>query len=103
VGGWSGYIVEHMNTSTLDKREHVTCLNIWLEKFIFYGKSFDPTSSFQIIVEHLAIGSSIPLELYTILRQVSVNLPTGRPIGTPGGPWWFINMWLNLHLHNSLE
>jgi hypothetical protein len=34
---------------------------MWLEKIVFCGKSFGPTSNYQIIDEQLAIGSSIPL------------------------------------------
>jgi hypothetical protein len=76
-----------------DAREHVAFLNMWLEKFIFCGKSFGPTSNFQIIDERLAIGTSIPLvkyllgAVYHLLHHVSVNLSTGTPTGTLGGPW----------------
>ena len=31
------------------------------------------------------------------------KLLLGEPIGNLGGPWWFINMWLNLHVHKRLE
>ena len=27
----------------------------------------------------------------------------GQPIGNFGGPWWFINMWLSLHMYKRLE
>jgi len=27
----------------------------------------------------------------------------GEPIGNLGGPWWFINMWLNVHMHKCLQ
>jgi len=27
----------------------------------------------------------------------------GEPIGNLGGPWWFINMWLNVHMHKRLR
>jgi hypothetical protein len=33
---------------------------------------------------------------------VAVSLSTNSPIGS-GGPWWSINMWLNLHFWYSLE
>jgi len=26
----------------------------------------------------------------------------GEPIGNLGGPWWFINMWLNVHMYKRL-
>jgi hypothetical protein len=109
VGGWSGYISEHMKEGTVTDREHVAFLNMWLKKFVFCGKSFGPTSNYQIMAEQLAIGSSIPLGkyllgvVYNLLHQVVVSLSTNSPIGTLGGPWWFINMWLNLHLRDRLE
>jgi hypothetical protein len=51
VGGWAGYITKHMKDGTVSDREHVAFLNMWLEKFVFYGKSFGPTSNCQIIAE----------------------------------------------------
>jgi hypothetical protein len=82
----------------------VAFLNMWLEKFVFCGKSFGSTSNYQIVAERLAIGSSIPLgkyllgAVYNLLHQVVVSLSTNSSIGTPGGLLWFINMLLNLHL-----
>jgi hypothetical protein len=93
VGGWSGYITEHMKDGPVGDREHVAFLNMWLEKFVFCGKSFGPTSNCQIIAERLAHGSSIPLGkyllgvVYNLLHQVAVSLSTKSPIGSPGGPW----------------
>ena len=31
------------------------------------------------------------------------KLLLGEPIGNLGGPWWFINMWLNVHRHKRLQ
>ena len=31
------------------------------------------------------------------------KLLLGEPIGNLGGPWWFINMWLNVHMHKRLR
>jgi hypothetical protein len=101
-GGWSEYITELMKDGTVSDREHVSFLNMWPEKFVYCGKSFGPTTNYQILAEWLAIGSSIPLgkyllgAVYNLLRQVAVSLSTNSPIGS-GGPWWSINMWLNLH------
>jgi hypothetical protein len=109
VGGWAGYISEHMKDGTVSDREHVAFLNMWLEKFVFCGKSFGPTSNCQIVAERLALGSSFPLGkyllgvVYHLLHQVSVSLSTNSPIGSLGGPRWFINMWLNLYLRDKLE
>jgi hypothetical protein len=41
--------------------------------------------------------------MYQLLHQVSVKLSAGEPIGNLGGPWWFINLWLNLHLETFLK
>jgi len=27
----------------------------------------------------------------------------GKPISNLGGPWWFINMWLNAHMHKRVQ
>ena len=40
---------------------------------------------------------------YHLLHQLTKKLLLGQSIGNLGGPWWFINMWLNLHLHKRLE
>jgi len=34
---------------------------------------------------------------------VAKKLLLGQPIGNLGGPWWFINMWLSVHMHKRLE
>jgi hypothetical protein len=79
MAGWARYIVEHMKDGTISDREHVTFLNMWL-KFVFSRKSFSPTSNYQIVVEQLAPGSSIPLDkyllgaMYNLLHQVAVSL-----------------------------
>jgi hypothetical protein len=48
VGGWFGYIVEHMKEGTIKNRGHVAFLNMWLEKFVCCGKSFGPTYNYQM-------------------------------------------------------
>jgi len=40
---------------------------------------------------------------YHLLHQVAKKLLLGEPIGNLGGPWWFINMWLNAHMHKHLQ
>jgi hypothetical protein len=109
IGGWSGYIAEHKKEGTMGHMEHVAFLDIWLEKFVFYGKTFGTTANYQMVAEQLAAGNCTPLggyllgAVYNLLHQVSVSLSTNSPIGILGGPWWFINMWLNLHLRDRLE
>jgi len=34
---------------------------------------------------------------------VTEKLLLGEPIVNLGGPWWFINMWLNAHMHKRLQ
>jgi hypothetical protein len=72
-------------------------------------QNFCPIANYQIVVEQLVAGNCIPLGkyllgvVYHLLHQVAFSLSTNSPIGTPGGPWRFINMWLNLHLRDRLE
>ena len=59
-------------------------------------------------VERLANGGRFPLgrcllgSVYHLLHQVAEKLLLGQPIGNLGGPWWFINMWLGVHMHKRL-
>jgi hypothetical protein len=79
-----------------------------LEKFIFCGKTINPTTNMQSIAESLATGHLIPLgkhllgSVYSVLHQVSVKLSAVQPIDNLGGPPWFINLWLNLYMHKVL-
>ena len=34
-------------------------LNMWLERFIFYGSSCGPTYNHKLVVEHLVVGKAI--------------------------------------------
>jgi hypothetical protein len=61
IGRWSGYITEHKKEGTVGQREHVSFLNMWLEKFFFCGQTFGPTANYQIVAELLAAGNRIPL------------------------------------------
>jgi hypothetical protein len=80
VGGWKGYIEHHARTGLVNDREHTAFLNMWLEKFIFCGKTVGPTTNMQSIAEPLAIGHLIPLgkhllgSAYSLLHQVFVKL-----------------------------
>jgi hypothetical protein len=52
---------------------------MWLEKFVFCGKSIGPTSNYQIVSELLVTGNHILLgihllgAIYNLLHHVSVN------------------------------
>jgi len=108
IGGWSGYIQKYQRTRPVGQREHVIFLNMWLDKFIFYSRSVGPTSIYLSAAERLADGGRFPLgryllgSVYHLLHQVTQKLLLGEPIGNLGGPWWFINMWLNVHMHKRL-
>ena len=68
-----------------------------------------PTSVYLSAAEKLANGGRFPLgryllgSIYHLLHQVAKKLLLGQPIGNLGGPWWFINMWLSVHMHKCLE
>jgi len=82
---------------------------MWLDKFVFCGRSAGPTSVYLSAAERFANGGRFPLgryllgSAYHLLHQVAKKLFLGQSIGNLGGPWWFINMWLSLHMHKRLE
>ena len=109
IGGWSRYIQKYQKIGLVGQREHAIFLNMWLDNFIFCGRSVGPTSVSLSAAEKLASGGRFPLgryllgPVYHLLHQVAEKLLLGQPIGNLGGPWWFINMWLNVHLHKRLR
>jgi hypothetical protein len=109
IGGWKGYILKYAKTGSIDTREHTAFLNMWLEKHVFCRKSAGPTTNPLALAETLTSGNAVPLgkhllgSVYQLLHHVSVKLSAGEPIGNLGGPWWFINLWLNLHLKAILK
>jgi len=109
ISGWSRYIQKYHRTGPVNIKEQTTFLNMWLDKFVFCGRSAGPTSVYLSAAERLANGGRFPLgryllgSAYHLLHQVAKKLLLGQPIGNLGGPWWFINMWLSLHMHKRLE
>jgi len=108
TGGWSGYIQKYQKTGPVEQREHAIFLNMWLDKFVFCCRSVGPTSVYLSATERLADGGRFPLgryllgSIYHLLHQVTEKLLLGQTIGNLGGPWWFINMWLSVHMHKRL-
>jgi len=109
IGGWKGYINLYSKTSgSVTPKEHTAFLNMWLDHYIFCGKSVGPTTQYQMLAEHLAGGNNFAIGkhllglVYRLLHEVSVRLRHNRQIGNLGGPWWFINLWLNNHLQNVM-
>ena len=108
IGGWSGYVTKNMKTGSVTVREHTAFLNMWLEKFIFCGKTTGPTNNTLKMAETLASGNPVPLGkhllglVYHLLHQVSAKLRADQPISNLGGPWWFIQLWLNMYMHKTI-
>ena len=108
IGGWSGYIQKYRKIGLVGQREHAVFLNMWLDKFVFCGQSVGPTSVYLSAAKILADGGRFSLgqyflgSVYHLLHQVAEKLLLGQPIGNLGGPLWFINMWLSVHMHKRL-
>ena len=108
IDGWSGYIQKYQKIGSVGEREHAIFLNMWLDMFVFCDRSVGPTSIYLLAAERLANGGRFPLgryllgSVYHLLHQVAEKLLLGQPIGNLGGPWWFINMWLSVHMHKHL-
>lgn len=109
VGGWKGYIAAHSRIGLVDERERIAFLNMWLEKFILCRSTCGPTTNMQSMAEWLISGSKIPLgkhllgAVYHLLHQVSARLATNQTPSTIGGPWWFIQLWLNMHIRKAIN
>ena len=61
------------------------------------------------MVERLAADNEIPLRKYLLgfayhlMQQVSVQLLKNEPVHTISGPWWLIQLWLNLYMHKIVK
>ena len=81
---------------------------MWLEKFIFCGKTAGPTNNTLKMAETLASGNPVPLSkhllrsVYHLLQRVSAKLRADQPISNLGGPWWFIQLWLNMYMNKAM-
>ena len=108
AGGWRGYMTLCRQTGTVQAREHVAFLNMWLERFVFCGRTIGPTTNFQAIAERLAQGDRLPLgryllgATYHLLHEVSMKLSAGQPVGNIGGPWWFLQLWMATYYYKAM-
>ena len=106
--GGKGYVTKTMRTGSVSLREHTAFLNMWLEKFIFCGKTVGPTNNTLKMAGTLASGNPVLLgkhllgSVYHLLHQVSAKLRADQPISNLGGPWWFIQLWLNTYMHKTM-
>ena len=107
---WASYILNHIGDgSIVDERGHVAFLNMWLEKFTFCGSSCGPTYNHKYMTEHLVADNEILLGKYLLgfayhlMHQVFVQLLKNKPVETIRGPWWLIQLWLNLYMHKIVR
>ena len=91
--GWASYILNHIRDKpTVSERAYVAFLNMWLERFIFYGSSCGQTYNHKLMAEHLALGKDIPLgkyllgAAYHLMYQVAAQLLKNEPVHAISGP-----------------
>jgi hypothetical protein len=81
---------------------------MWLRRFIFCGKANEPTLNHIVMATQLAGGKRLPLgkyllgSVYHMLHQTITQMHTGQKISCVNGPWWFVQMWLQLHMHQII-
>jgi hypothetical protein len=103
--GYKSYIQNHMKDGPLCEVEYRAFLNMWLCRFIFCGKSNEPTLNHIAMATNLAAGRRVPLgkyllgSVYHMLHQTISQMHTGQKISCVNGPWWFVQMWLQLYMH----
>ena len=67
------------------------------------------TFNHKYLVERLATGNEIPLgkyllgSAYHLMHQVVVQLLKNELVHTISGPWWLIQLWLNLFMHRIVR
>jgi hypothetical protein len=103
--GYKKYIQNYMSDSPLSEVEYRAFLNMWLYRFIFCGKANEPTLNHIVMAEHLAAGHPFPLgkyllgSVYHMLHQTTHLMHTSQKISCVNAPLWFVQMWLQLHMH----
>jgi hypothetical protein len=106
--GYKRYVQNYMSDGPLSEVEYRAFLNMWLCRFIFCGKANEPTLNHIVMVEDLAAGNSIPLgkyllgSVYHMLHQTTYLMHTSQKISCVNGPWWFVQMWLQLYMHQII-
>jgi hypothetical protein len=107
--GYKSYIQNHMKDGPLSEVEYRAFLNMWLFRFIFCGKANEPTLNHIAMATHLAAGKRIPLgkyflgSVYHMLHQTITQMHTSQKILCVNGPWWFVQMWLQLYMHQIVN
>lgn len=109
TGGWKKFIEIFRENGPISNREYTAFLLMWLEHFIFCGSTVGPSRKLQNIAELLVSYHKLPLgkyllgAAYRMLHLVSASLLQGKSVGNPGGPWWFIQMWIVLHTAKAAQ
>jgi hypothetical protein len=99
------YIQNYMSDGPLSDVEYRAFLNMWLCRFILCGKANEPTLNHIVMAEDLAASTSIPLvnyllgSVYHMLHQTTYLMHTSQKISFVNGPWWFVQTWLQLYVH----
>jgi hypothetical protein len=81
-----------MSDGPLSEVEYRAFLNIWLCRFIFYGKANEPTLNHITMAEDLAAGHPIPLgkyllgSVYHMFHQTTYLMHTSQKISCVNGP-----------------
>jgi hypothetical protein len=94
-----------MSDGPLSDVEYRAFLNMWLCRFIFCGKANEPTLNHIVMAEDLSVGNLIPLgkyllgSVYHMLHQTTHLMHTSQKISCVNGPWWFVQMLLQLYMH----
>jgi hypothetical protein len=107
--GYKSYIQNHMKDGPLSEVEYKAFLNMWLCRFIFCGKANEPTLNHIKMAEDLAVGHRVPLgkyllgSVYHMLHQTTSQMHTGQKISCVNGPWCFVQMWLQLYMHQIVD
>jgi len=107
--GWVKYIQTYMESGPVSAKEYRAFLNMWLARFIFCGKSNEPTLNHIVMAESLAAGNAIPLgkyllgAVYHMMHQVTVQMRGEKEISCVNGPWWLVQMWLQLYMHRIVS
>lgn len=108
IGGWSGYVSEHMETGSVSEREHVAFLTLWLERFVFCGSTCGPTLNCQHLAQALVEKRQFPLgryllgAVYQLLHSATQDLMLKRTVAH-GGPWWFVQLWLTIYINTMVN
>jgi hypothetical protein len=103
--GYKRYIQNYISDGPLTDVEYRAFLNMWLCRFIFCDKANEPTLNHIVMAEDLAAGTPIPLgkyllgSVYHMLHQTTYLMHTSKKITCVNGPWWFVQMWLQLYMH----